>query len=194
VRNDPVADRRRFEAVESPISGTTPIIDGYTIERELGRGGEAIVYLAWEHRVGRHVAIKVLHPDLAASLQTDRFLQEIEIISRFTHPNILALHESGRAGGLPYYVSPYIEGESLRGLLEREGQLRIADAVRIVRQVAYALDYACRKGVVHRDIKPANILLADGHAVVADFGVRRALTVAGDTRLPAKALAVGTVI
>ena len=170
-----------------------PTIEGYTIERELGRGGEAIVYLAREQRSDRRVAIKVLRPELAASLHSERFVQEVGILSELVHPNILPLLHSGRAGEALYYVSPYVEGESLRSRLAREGQLPIPDAVRIVQQVAYAIDYAWRRrGIVHRDLKPENILLADGHAFVADFGVAHALNVAAGQRVTVPGLAVGT--
>jgi tRNA A-37 threonylcarbamoyl transferase component Bud32/tetratricopeptide (TPR) repeat protein len=191
VRNESVANRKASPGDGTPAP-TAPIIEGYTIERELGRGGEAIVYLARETATGRRVAIKVLRPELAASLHAERFLQEIEIISGFVHPNILPLIKSGRTADTLYYVAPYVDGESLRAHLKRQGQLSVDEAVRIVREVAYALDYACRHSVVHRDIKPENILLADGHALVADFGFASAVTLAGDHRFTAKGLAVGT--
>src|SRR5688500_16758815 len=159
VGTDSVANRKLPGDPDPPEAGDVPAVEGYTIERELGRGGEAIVYLARELHTGRRVAIKILRPELAASLHAERFLQEIQIISGLVHPNILPLLHSGRRGGVLYYVAPYVEGESLRAHLEREGQLSIAEAVRIVREVAYGLDYACRHGVVHRDIKPENILL-----------------------------------
>src|SRR6266511_4870399 len=145
------------------------LAERYTIERELGRGGMATVYLAEDLKHRRPVALKVLSPDLAAGLGTDRFLLEIGIAARLTHPHILSLHDSGEADGLLYYVMPYVEGESLRGRLIRERQLPIEDALRITRQVADALDYAHRRDVVHRDIKPENILIEAGHAVVSDF-------------------------
>ena len=148
----------------------------YQIERDLGHGGSAIVYLARDVRHGRQVAVKVLRTELCAVLGAERFLREIEILSRLTHPHILPLLDSGEAGGLLYYVMPFVEGESLRRRLDREGALSVNDAVRIVREVAGALDYAHRHNVLHRDLKPENILLADGHAVVADFGIARAIT------------------
>jgi hypothetical protein len=141
------------------------------------------VYLAREEKHDRPVAVKVLHPALAASLQAERFLREIEIIARLAHPNVLPLLDSGRAGELLYYVTPYVAGESLRARLERERKLGLGDAMRIVGEVAEALDYAHRQGVVHRDVKPENILLADGHALVADFGIARAVSAATDDRL-----------
>jgi tRNA A-37 threonylcarbamoyl transferase component Bud32 len=169
----------RTRGDESP----RPDIPGYVIERQIGRGGSATVYLARERKHNRRVAVKVLHAALAASLQSERFLREIEIIARLAHPNILPLLDSGSAGELLYYVTPYVEGESLRERMERERRLRLVDAVRIASEVAEALDYAHRQGVVHRDIKPENILLADGHAVVADFGIARAVSAASDDRL-----------
>jgi eukaryotic-like serine/threonine-protein kinase len=164
----------------------------YDIERELGHGGMAIVYLARDVRHGRHVALKVLRPELATSLGAERFLREINIAARLTHPNILALHDSGNAGGMLYFVMPHVEGESLRERLEREHQLPIEDALSITRQVGLALDYAHEHGVVHRDIKPENILLLGDHVLVADFGLARALHTAGTNRLTESAVAVGT--
>src|SRR5437773_7392379 len=155
----------------------------YALERELGRGGMATVYLARDLRHGRLVAIKVLRPEIAAALGPDRFLREIETAARLTHPHILPLHDSGQAGGFPYYVMPYIEGESLRDRLEREGQLPLEEAVRITREVSSALSYAHSHDVVHRDIKPENILLSGGEAVVADFGIERAIVAAGTEKL-----------
>jgi len=170
----------------------------YAVERALGQGGMATVYLARDERHHRQVAIKVLSPDLAATLGQERFLQEIEIAAGLTHPNVLPLHDSGQVSAdadgpaLLYYVMPFVEGETLRDRLKRERQLPAADAMRIASEVGAALDYAHRKGVVHRDVKPENILLADGHAVVADFGIARAITAAGGERLTATGLAIGT--
>jgi eukaryotic-like serine/threonine-protein kinase len=164
----------------------------YTIERELGRGGMATVYLATDVKHGRRVAVKVLDPELAGSIGPERFLQEIRIAARLTHPNILPLHDSGEADGLLYYVMPYVEGESLRDRLGRERHLAIDEAVRIVRSVASALSYAHAQGVIHRDIKPENILLTGDQAVVADFGIARAIDAAGAERLTATGLAIGT--
>ncbi|MFN2565056.1 MAG: protein kinase [Gemmatimonadaceae bacterium] len=166
--------------------------DRYTIERELGRGGAAIVYLAEDRKHHRHVAIKLLNPELAQALGAERFLREIEIAARLSHPNILPLYDSGAGDGLLYYVMPFIEGESLRERLAREKQLSLEDAVQVARQVAEALAYAHAQGVVHRDIKPANILLHAGQAMVSDFGIARALDVAGGDRLTQSGLAVGT--
>ncbi len=138
------------------------LADRYALERELGRGGMATVYLARDLRHGRPVAIKVLRPEIAAVLGPERFLREIAVAARLTHPHILPLHDSGQAGGSLYYVMPYIEGESLRDRLDREGQLPLEEAVRITREVASALSYAHSHDVVHRDIKPENILLSGG--------------------------------
>ncbi len=164
----------------------------YTIERELGRGGMATVFLAQDRKHHRAVALKVLSPDLAAALGTDRFLREIAFAAGLTHPHILPLHDSGEAGGLLYYVMPYVEGESLRGRLIRERQLSFEDALRIASQVADALDYAHGRDVVHRDIKPENILFESGHAVVSDFGIARAIKVADEGRATGTGIAVGT--
>jgi eukaryotic-like serine/threonine-protein kinase len=164
----------------------------YVIERELGRGGMATVYLARDLRHKRQVALKVLRPDLSHSLGSDRFLREIETAAKLTHPHILPLHDSGEAGGLLYYVMPFVEGESLRDRLVRELQLSVGEALRIAHEVADALSYAHTQGIVHRDIKPENILLMGGHALVADFGIARALGQAGGERLTETGLAVGT--
>jgi serine/threonine-protein kinase len=164
----------------------------YQIERELGRGGMASVYLATDIKHHRPIAIKVLDPELASSIGPERFLQEIQIAARLTHPNILPLHDSGEAGGLLYYVMPYIDGESLRDRLDRERHLSLDDALRIVRSVAAALSYAHQQGVVHRDIKPENILLSGDQAIVADFGIARAIDAAGAERLTGTGLAIGT--
>ena len=164
----------------------------YRIERELGRGGMATVYLAEDLKHRRKVAVKVLAPELGETLGASRFLREIEIAARLNHPHILPLHESGSAGELLYYVMPYVEGESLRQRLEREKQLPVADALRIAHEVADALDYAHRRGVVHRDIKPENILLEEQHAVVADFGIARAIVATGGEKLTTTGLVIGT--
>jgi eukaryotic-like serine/threonine-protein kinase len=166
--------------------------DRFRIERELGRGGMATVYLAEDLKHHRSVAIKVLDPELAAAIGPERFLREIEIAARLQHPHILPLHDSGVAEGLLYYVMPFVEGESLRDRLSREKQLPLDDALRIVREVADALDYAHGQGVVHRDIKPENILISRGHAVVADFGIARAIRAAGGAKLTETGLTLGT--
>lgn len=164
----------------------------YRVERELGQGGMAIVFLAMDVRHGRRVALKILPPELAHELGTGRFLQEIAIAARLAHPNILPLHDSGDADGLLYYVMPYVEHESLRRRLDREGALPVEEALKITREVADALGYAHRHGVVHRDIKPDNILLEAGHAVVSDFGIARAMKAAGDADLSEAVIALGT--
>ena len=164
----------------------------YPIERELGRGGMATVYLARDPKHGRLVALKVLRPDLATALGSDRFLREIEVAARLTHPHILPLHDSGEAEGLLYYVMPYIDGETLRDRLSRELRLPAGEAVKIGREVADALDYAHSRGVIHRDIKPENILLGAGHAIVADFGIARALSVAAPATVTGEGTPIGT--
>src|SRR5437870_5900745 len=164
----------------------------YTIERELGRGGMATVYLAQDRKHHRQVAIKVLKPELAAALGPERFLREIDTAARLTHPHILPLHDSGEAEGFLFYVMPYVEGESLRDRLSREKQLPLGDAVQIAREVADALSYAHSRDVVHRDIKPENILFESGHAVVSDFGIARAITQAAGARLTETGIPVGT--
>jgi serine/threonine-protein kinase len=143
----------------------------------------ATVYLAKDLRHNRNVAVKVLRPELAAALGAERFLREIETTAGLRHPHILPLYDSGDAGGFLYYVMPWVEGESLRERLDREKQLPIDDALTITREVADALGYAHSRGLVHRDVKPENILLEGGHAVVADFGIARAVSAAGADRL-----------
>lgn len=171
----------------------------YTIERELGGGGMATVYLAHDKKHDRQVAIKVLHAELAAELGAERFLREIRVTAYLQHPHILGLIDSGVLGGdagelkgRPYYVMPFVEGESLRQRLEKEQQLPVPDAVRIATEVASALDYAHRHNVIHRDIKPENILLHDGSAIVADFGIALAVTQAGGARITQTGLSLGT--
>jgi len=164
----------------------------YRIERELGQGGMATVYLARDLKHEREVALKVLRPELAQVLGRDRFLREIRTTAQLTHPHILPLLDSGDAGETLFYVMPYVEGESLRGRLEREKQLPLDDALQIAREVADALSYAHSRGVIHRDIKPENILLESGHAVVSDFGIARAVSAAGSARLTETGLAIGT--
>jgi serine/threonine-protein kinase len=170
----------------------TVLAGRYEIERELGRGGTATVYLARDLRHRRQIALKVLRPEVAAVLGSDRFLREIEIAAGLTHPHILPIHDSGEAGGLLFFVMPYVPGESLRVRLAREGQLPVEDALRITRDVGAALSYAHAQGFVHRDIKPENILISHGEAVVADFGLARALEAAVDTRITGAGLAMGT--
>jgi eukaryotic-like serine/threonine-protein kinase len=164
----------------------------YAIERELGQGGMATVYLGQDLKHGRKVAIKVLRPELSVSLGADRFLREIRVAATLQHPNILGLYDSGEANGLLYYVMPFVEGESIRDRLNREQQLPIHDALQMTREAAEALAYAHERGIVHRDIKPENILLQQGHALVADFGIARAVSQAGGEKLTQTGMAVGT--
>ena len=166
--------------------------DRYRVEREIGSGGMATVYLASDLRHDREVAIKVLHPDLGAALGAERFLAEIKTTARLQHPHILPLLDSGEVGGLLFYVMPFVAGETLRARLHRERQLPIDDAVRISSEVADALAYAHGHGVVHRDVKPENILLQDGHALVADFGIALAVQQAGGPRMTQTGLSLGT--
>jgi tRNA A-37 threonylcarbamoyl transferase component Bud32/TolB-like protein/tetratricopeptide (TPR) repeat protein len=168
------------------------IADRYAIEREIGRGGMATVYLAQDLRHHRPVAVKVLHPEIAGALGPERFLSEIRIAASLQHPHLLPLLDSGEADGFLYYVMPYIEGKSLRERLNREKQLPLEDAVQIAGEIARALDYAHRRNVLHRDVKPENILLQEGHAVVADFGIARAIVTAGGDTLTATGVTVGT--
>ena len=169
------------------------LADRYRLEGEVGRGGMAIVYVAHDRKHNRKVAIKVLRPELSAVVGTERFLREIRIAAKLTHPHILPLHDSGAANGLLYYVMPYVAGETLRARLVREQQLPLADTVRLAGEIANGLSYAHGLGIIHRDIKPENILLSDGHAVIADFGIAQALTLAGEDRVTATGIAVGTV-
>ena len=175
-----------FDRLKSALS------DRYAIERELGSGGMATVYLAMDVKHERHVAIKVLHSEIAAAIGPERFLREMKIMARLTHPNILPLLDSGETDGVLYYTMPFVDGESLRDRLNRDKQLSVEDALRFASEVADALGSAHRHNVVHRDIKPENILLEEGHAVVADFGIARAISEAGSDRLTETGLAVGT--
>ncbi|MBE0591428.1 MAG: serine/threonine-protein kinase, partial [Gemmatimonadales bacterium] len=170
----------------------TVLADRYAIEREIGAGGMATVYLAEDVKHHRRVALKVLRPELSALLGAERFLQEIEVTANLRHPHVLPLFDSGEADGLLYYVMPHVQGENLRRRLVREKQLSVEDAVRITTQVASALDYAHRQGVLHRDVKPENVLLEDGQALVADFGIALALRRAGGNRLTETGLSLGT--
>ena len=168
------------------------LADRYTIERELGSGGMAAVYLAEDLKHHRGVAVKVLRPELAAAIGPERFLCEIEITANLNHPHILPLLDSGEADGFLYYVMPNVEGESLRYRLNREKQLPVDEAIKIASEVADALGFAHEHNVIHRDIKPENILLEAKHAEVADFGVARAIEEAGETKLTETGIALGT--
>ncbi|HEV8598681.1 MAG TPA: serine/threonine-protein kinase [Gemmatimonadales bacterium] len=178
--NDPLL--QRFQA----------LLEGrYAIERELGRGGMATVYLARDLRHGRTVAIKLLQPEITTSLTAERFLREIQITAKLQHPNILGLFDSGAEEGLCYYVMPHVEGESLRDRLLWEKQLAVETAIDVSIEVCSALAYAHSRGVVHRDIKPENILFSAGHAIVADFGIARALS-EGQRAITAVGIPLGT--
>jgi serine/threonine-protein kinase len=177
----------RLEQLKAALSGS------YEIDRELGRGGMATVYLARDLRHNRQVALKVLRPDLAAALGPDRFLREISIAANLNHAHILALFDSGEADGFLYYVMPYVKGMTLRDRIDKEGELPVDETVRIVRDVADALAFAHSEGVVHRDIKPDNVMLTGGHAVVADFGVAKAVSEStGSSKVTTAGVALGT--
>ena len=169
----------------------TALLPRYVVESEIGRGTMAIVLLARDTKHDRPVAIKVLSPELTDAIGAQRFQREIEFVAGLNHPNILPLHDSGEAGGFAYYVMPYLSGGSLRHRIEREGHLAQGDAVRIVREIADALGFAHRNGVIHRDVKPGNILLSEGHALLADFGIAHLATGATET-LTGEGLALGT--
>lgn len=175
------------------LSRLGPALSGrYEIERPLGAGGMAIVFLARDQRHDRPVAVKVMKPEALGAVGGDRFLREIRIAANLQHPHLLPLHDSGEVDGLLYYVMPYVEGESLEDRLERERQLSVDEAVRIVLEVADGLAHAHERGLIHRDIKPANVMLSDGHALVADFGIARAMDQASGERLTSTGLAIGT--
>jgi hypothetical protein len=182
----------RYSVTVAPAALVDALQDRYVLERELGRGGMATVYIARDVKHDREVALKLLRPELAAVLGAERFLQEIRISARLDHPHILTLIDSDESDGFVWYVLPYVRGESLRDKLTREKQLSIEEAVRIATQVASALDYAHRHGVIHRDIKPENILLHEGEAVVADFGIALAVREAGGPRVTETGLSLGT--
>jgi TolB-like protein len=170
----------------------TALAGRYEIERELGAGGMAVVYLARDSRHDRDVALKIFRPELSSGMGAERFLREIQVTAKLSHPNILPLYDSGEASGLLFYVMPFVAGETLAGLLAREQQLPIPQALQIAREVAEALGYAHSFGIIHRDIKPQNIMLSGGHAVVADFGIARAVSEAGTARLTETGMAIGT--
>jgi len=171
---------------EESISGT------YRIDRELGRGGMATVYLAHDVRHNRRVALKVLHPELSTSIGPDRFLREIELAARLNHPHIVPLFDSGESGGHLYFVMPVVEGETLRDRLLRDGQIPLDESLQLVRGIAAALDYAHRQNIVHRDIKPENVMLQDGEAIVMDFGIGKAVSIAANDTLTQTGTVVGT--
>jgi serine/threonine-protein kinase len=176
-----------LERVQKAFEGS------YVVERELGSGGMATVYLAHDLKHDREVALKVLRPELSAALGSDRFSREIRIAARLSHPHILPLHDSGETAGIVFYVMPYAEGESLRARVDREGPLPVPEAVRILREIIDALAYAHGHGVVHRDIKPDNVMLSGRHAVVMDFGVAKAVSDAGSqNRMTTAGIAIGT--
>ncbi|MFQ5551975.1 MAG: protein kinase, partial [Gemmatimonadales bacterium] len=178
---------QRIEDLKAALRGR------YEIDREIGQGGMANVYLADDVKHHRQVAVKVLRPDLAAALGPDRFLREIEIAANLMHPHILPLYDSGEADGFLYYVMPYVKGETLRQRVEKEGELPVSEAVRIVREVVDALAFAHSQGVVHRDIKPDNVMLSGRHAMVTDFGVAKAISEAtGRNQLTTAGVALGT--
>jgi serine/threonine protein kinase/Flp pilus assembly protein TadD len=168
------------------------LLSRYHLDRELGRGGMATVYLATDLRHERRVALKVLHPELSSALGPDRFLREIKLVARLNHPHIVPLFDSGEAGGHLYYVMPVVEGETLRDRLLREGQIPVAEALQVVRGIASALDYAHRQNIVHRDIKPENVMLQDGEALVMDFGIAKALSAASTETITQTGMMVGT--
>ncbi|HUQ19238.1 MAG TPA: serine/threonine-protein kinase, partial [Gemmatimonadaceae bacterium] len=166
--------------------------DRYTIENEIGRGGMATVYRARDPRHGRNVAVKVLNNDVAAAVGVERFLQEIKTVAGLTHPHIVPVHDSGETNGVLFYVMPHVQGETLRGRMNREKTVVPADVVRITRQLAAALDFAHRNGVVHRDIKPENIILFEGEPLILDFGIAKAISAAGGETLTRTGIAIGT--
>ena len=172
---------------------TADLADRYRIDREIGQGGMATVYLAHDVRHDRRVALKMLRPELAAVIGAERFLAEIKTTAGLQHPHILPLHDSGEAGGTVFYVMPYVEGESLRDRLKRDKQIPVDEAIRLTKEIASALDYAHRHGIVHRDIKPENILLHEGQALVADFGIALAVSRSdGATRMTETGMSLGT--
>jgi serine/threonine-protein kinase len=168
------------------------LAERFDIERQIGQGAMATVYLARELKHRRYVALKVLLPDLGLMLGTDRFLKEIQLTATLQHPHILPLFDSGEVDGLLYYTTPFVEGESLRLRLRREREIPVDEAVRITAAVAGALDYAHRRGIVHRDLKPENILMAEGQPVVADFGIALAISNAGGARITQTGISLGT--
>ena len=190
---DPGVPQRMATTGAFEVAKVTEALAGrYKVEKIIGEGGMATVYLATDQKHKRKVAVKVMRPELAATLGSERFLREVEIAGQLSHPHILPMYDSGESDGLLYYVMPYVPGETLREKLQREGALPADDALRLAREVAEALAYAHRQGIIHRDIKPANILLSEGHALVADFGIARAVGDGGGEQLTRTGIAVGT--
>ena len=187
-----VAARAKAAEAAAPAALARALAGRYAVERELGRGGMATVYLARDLKHDRLVAVKVLRPELAAAVGAERFLREIRLTAALQHPHVLALHDSGEAAGQLYYVMPYVAGESLRARLARERQLPVDEAVALIQAVARALAYAHRQGVVHRDVKPENVLLSEGQPLLADFGIALAVSGAAGARLTGTGLSVGT--
>jgi serine/threonine-protein kinase len=189
---DPGVDPRRSPTSAAEVGRVRRVLaEQYQIERVVGEGGMATVFRAEDLKHRRKVAVKVLRPELAATLGGDRFLREVEIAAQLNHPHIVSMHDSGNNDGVLYYVMPFVEGESLTQRLAREGSLPVGDALRIARQVSDALAHAHKRGIIHRDIKPGNIMLSEGHALVADFGIARALR-SGTTAITTAGLALGT--
>ncbi|MDQ3243958.1 MAG: serine/threonine protein kinase, partial [Gemmatimonadota bacterium] len=178
--------------MDAPLQLKESLADRYDIKREIGAGGMATVYLAQDLRHDRPVALKLLNPELGAVLGAERFLAEIRVTANLQHPNLLPLFDSGAAEGLLYYVMPFVDGETLRGRLDRERQLPVDEAVRMTVAIANALDYAHSHGVIHRDLKPENILLQAGQPVIADFGIALAVKNAGGNRITQTGLSLGT--
>jgi serine/threonine-protein kinase len=191
-------DRGKAPDPPPPVTSTREVLaealaGRYTLERELGRGGMATVYLAHDIQQGRPVALKTMHRELRSALGTERFRREMGVAASLSHPRIVPLQDSGEAGGVLYYSMPYIEGESLYARLERDKRLPLQEALQITHDVADALGYAHAMGILHRDVKPENILLAEGHALVADFGLARAIGAADYRKLTETGIMVGTI-
>src|SRR5437867_5019096 len=189
MRGPSVSWHYMFDVLDSLRSTLAP---RYDVEREIGAGGMARVYLAVEHHPHRRVAIKVLDPEVSTRLLRERFIREVDVSSRLSQPHIVPVFAAGEAAGLSYYVMPYLEGESLRHRLRRQRRLPLDEALRIARDVADALGYAHGQGIIHRDIKPENILLSGDHAIVADFGIARAISAAGSLTLTQAGQAIGS--